>query len=101
MILTQKEAIAAGEEEAKLLTDTHIVQTVMDLFGGRQTKKLLPPKKVKKHEVFIVFPIIAITLRLWPNFMALLAAEFFRLGEHSLLSELVGNFYTSCVSKSV
>ncbi len=35
LILTQKEAIAAGEEDAKLLTDTHLVQTVVDLFGGK------------------------------------------------------------------
>ena len=36
LILTQKEAIAAGEEEAKLMTDTHLVQTVMDLFAGKK-----------------------------------------------------------------
>ncbi|XP_071808271.1 steroid 17-alpha-hydroxylase/17,20 lyase-like [Asterias amurensis] len=41
LILTQKEALAAGEEEAKLLTDTHIVQTVIDLFGaGTETTTL-------------------------------------------------------------
>ena len=36
LILTQKEAIEAGEEEATLMTDTHLVQTVMDLFDGKK-----------------------------------------------------------------
>ncbi|XP_033627066.1 steroid 17-alpha-hydroxylase/17,20 lyase-like isoform X1 [Asterias rubens] len=41
LILTQKEAIAAGEEEATLMTDTHLVQTVMDLFdAGTETTTL-------------------------------------------------------------
>ena len=35
LMLTQKEAIEAGEEEANTLTDTHLVQTVFDLFGGK------------------------------------------------------------------
>ncbi|XP_022083521.1 steroid 17-alpha-hydroxylase/17,20 lyase-like [Acanthaster planci] len=34
LLLTQKENIEAGEEGADCLTDTHLVQTVMDIFGA-------------------------------------------------------------------
>ncbi|XP_022111323.1 steroid 17-alpha-hydroxylase/17,20 lyase-like isoform X2 [Acanthaster planci] len=34
LLLTQKQAIEAGEEEADKITDTHIVQTVSDIFGA-------------------------------------------------------------------
>ncbi|XP_022082868.1 steroid 17-alpha-hydroxylase/17,20 lyase-like isoform X4 [Acanthaster planci] len=34
LLLTQKENIEAGEEGADRLTDTHLIQTVMDIFGA-------------------------------------------------------------------
>ncbi|XP_038061785.1 cytochrome P450 2U1-like [Patiria miniata] len=34
LLLTQKQAIEAGEEEAEHITDTHICQTVFDIFGA-------------------------------------------------------------------
>ncbi|XP_038061776.1 cytochrome P450 2U1-like isoform X1 [Patiria miniata] len=41
LLLTQKQAIEAGEEEADQITDTHICQTVLDIFGaGTETTTL-------------------------------------------------------------
>ena len=34
LLLTQKENIEAGEEEADRLTDRHLIQTVSDIFIG-------------------------------------------------------------------
>ena len=34
LLLTQKENIEAGEEEADRLTDSHLIQTVSDIYGG-------------------------------------------------------------------
>ena len=44
LLLTQKEAKAAGEEEeANRLTDTHLAQTVFDIFSGMKIIQLLFP----------------------------------------------------------